>query len=389
MAGDMNIELLLTANSKQSEAGIEAVAAALGALEVKGTQAEQSMLEATVATARARKAAADETLRSDEAMLSMAKEFMAVGEHRAAIERGVSVSRANAAAATRLAAAAEDALARSQTATATAAATADAAHRKALSTLQDEIRARREAAQAERLAAEAAAAAAAAELQAANRRRGINAVHLQQSNAILKAWEDSARAAQSSGEEQYRAGKKAAAGIDSISTQLSRAQSALMLFFEVKQVADFVIGIAKVADEWNNVHARLRLAVQSQREYATAETQLFQIAQRTSSAMAETTTLYARLAEAGHSFNLSQGRILALTQTINQATQLSGAAAESSKAALIQLGQALSSGVLRGDEFNSVMEQAPAWPRPWPKGWVLPRANCAPWRKKASSPRRR
>lgn len=45
--------------------------------------------------------------------------------------------------------------------------------------------------------------------------------------------------------------------------------------------------------------------------------------------------------------------------TVNQAIQLSGASAESGKAALVQLIQGLQSGVLRGEEFNSAMEQAP------------------------------
>src|SRR5690606_13018136 len=50
---------------------------------------------------------------------------------------------------------------------------------------------------------------------------------------------------------------------------------------------------------------------------------------------------------------------LALTESINQAVIISGASAAASDAALTQLIQGLQSGVLRGEEFNSVMEQAP------------------------------
>ena len=46
--------------------------------------------------------------------------------------------------------------------------------------------------------------------------------------------------------------------------------------------------------------------------------------------------------------------------TISKTLAVSGASAESANAALIQLGQAFASGVLRGEELNSVMEQAPA-----------------------------
>ena len=48
-----------------------------------------------------------------------------------------------------------------------------------------------------------------------------------------------------------------------------------------------------------------------------------------------------------------------MTETVSKAVAISGASAESAQAALMQFGQALGSGVFRGDEFNSVMEQTP------------------------------
>ncbi len=54
-----------------------------------------------------------------------------------------------------------------------------------------------------------------------------------------------------------------------------------------------------------------------------------------------------------------QEQALALTETINKAIQVGGGSAASNEAAITQLNQALGSGVLRGDEFNSMMEQSP------------------------------
>lgn len=49
-----------------------------------------------------------------------------------------------------------------------------------------------------------------------------------------------------------------------------------------------------------------------------------------------------------------------LTETVSKAVAISGASAEAADAALVQFGQALASGTLRGEELNSVMEQTPA-----------------------------
>ncbi len=49
-----------------------------------------------------------------------------------------------------------------------------------------------------------------------------------------------------------------------------------------------------------------------------------------------------------------------LTETVSKAVAISGASAQAADAALVQFGQALASGTLRGEELNSVMEQTPA-----------------------------
>ncbi len=73
--------------------------------------------------------------------------------------------------------------------------------------------------------------------------------------------------------------------------------------------------------------------------------------------------LFTRLTQAGKDAGLNTAaatkQSLALTETINQAIQLSGASAQASSAAITQLVQGLQGGALRGDEFNSVMEQSP------------------------------
>jgi tape measure domain-containing protein len=117
--------------------------------------------------------------------------------------------------------------------------------------------------------------------------------------------------------------------------------------------------VADTADSFTNVAAQVRLATGAGAAFDTAFQGVQEIAQRTGASLQNTGTLFARIAQAGREFNLSQGDALALTETINQAVALSGTAAQASDAAITQLIQGLQSGVVRGEEFNSVMEQSP------------------------------
>ena len=62
---------------------------------------------------------------------------------------------------------------------------------------------------------------------------------------------------------------------------------------------------------------------------------------------------------AGDAFDSSR-EIVQFAEQLNKQLALSGASGASAQAAILQLEQGLASGVLRGDELNSVMEQAPA-----------------------------
>lgn len=117
--------------------------------------------------------------------------------------------------------------------------------------------------------------------------------------------------------------------------------------------------LVEVADQYKNLQARLKLAVTSQEEFNRADAALFEIAQKNRAPLAETITLYARLAPSVQALGRSQADVLAATDAIGQAVSLSGASSDAAAGALLQLGQAFASGQLRGEEFNSVIEQTP------------------------------
>lgn len=121
-----------------------------------------------------------------------------------------------------------------------------------------------------------------------------------------------------------------------------------------------VAGLIRLADEAATLNARLRAVTQSEEEFARAQFQTFEIAQRNGVAIRTVSDLYVRLANATKEAGTSQEVLLQLTETITQATQLQGGSVQSAQAAIEQLGQALSSGTLNGDELRSIREQAPA-----------------------------
>lgn len=118
--------------------------------------------------------------------------------------------------------------------------------------------------------------------------------------------------------------------------------------------------IVRAADAMTNLQSRLRLVTGSTAELALAQQSIVNIAQATRQSLEATGDVYFKMAKGAETLGLSQTQVIALTGTISQAVALSGASAESAKAALMQFGQALASGALRGDELNSVMEQTPA-----------------------------
>jgi tape measure domain-containing protein len=122
------------------------------------------------------------------------------------------------------------------------------------------------------------------------------------------------------------------------------------------------VGLAKIAqmsDEYSKLTAQLRLATDSTSEYAQAYADVKRIANTSQSDLAATGSLYASLARATKDLGTSQKGVADITEAVNLGLKISGAGAQESAGAILQLSQAFAAGALRGDEFNSVAESAP------------------------------
>ncbi|MEH6436701.1 tape measure protein [Massilia sp. DD77] len=117
--------------------------------------------------------------------------------------------------------------------------------------------------------------------------------------------------------------------------------------------------LAQLTDQYTKFTAQLQLATTSQREYAQAYADVKRIATTAQADLGATGVLYARIANGTRELGVAQAQVANITETVNLALKVSGATAEESHSAMLQLSQAFASGTLRGAEFNAVNEAAP------------------------------
>jgi len=158
-------------------------------------------------------------------------------------------------------------------------------------------------------------------------------------------------------------------GVETVDRNLQGVRGTLSRMAPLLRTIGGLMGVAvgaqmarqaiQVADAWKGYENRIKLFTSSAKETAEVQERLFKISQRTRSAVGGTVELYQRFSIANKELKLSQEELGRVLETVNQALIISGGSAESANAAIVQLGQGLASGVLRGEELNSVLEQAP------------------------------
>lgn len=137
------------------------------------------------------------------------------------------------------------------------------------------------------------------------------------------------------------------------------AVNALVAAMAAVGVGVSIKGLADAADSYANLSARISIATKDGGDFTSAMAGVHQVALMTNTSLDSTGMLFTKVNDIGKQMGLTQQDSLDLVKTINMAIQTGGGSAASSEAAIVQLTQALQSGVLRGDEFNSIMEQAP------------------------------
>lgn len=117
--------------------------------------------------------------------------------------------------------------------------------------------------------------------------------------------------------------------------------------------------VVEYSQTWIGVQNRIKQVSETYDQFAKQSQAVFQIAQNSQSGLDATAELYQRIAASSGQLGTTQEKVAQVTQNISKAMSASGVSAEAAQGALVQLGQAFASGVLRGQELNSVLEQAP------------------------------
>ncbi|KQR55631.1 tape measure protein [Acidovorax sp. Leaf160] len=162
------------------------------------------------------------------------------------------------------------------------------------------------------------------------------------------------------GEREVETGLRRVSGaMDTVGDSASVLQRAVgglgAAFAGAISVREFV----QAADAVTGLQNQLKLATGGAQQAAAAYTALYDIAQRSRTGFIELGTTFASISTAAADLGVSQQRLLTVTEAIGNAVTISGTGAQAAQAALVQLGQGLASGTLRGEELNSVMEQTP------------------------------
>ncbi|PHM45874.1 tail component [Xenorhabdus mauleonii] len=114
--------------------------------------------------------------------------------------------------------------------------------------------------------------------------------------------------------------------------------------------------LVETADKWTNLNARLKLATQSTTDLTHSQRLLMEMSQKTGTSFEANATVFARSAAPMRALKYASQDIVNMTETLATGLKISGASAAESSSVLIQFSQAMSSGVLRGEEFNAMAE---------------------------------
>lgn len=169
------------------------------------------------------------------------------------------------------------------------------------------------------------------------------------------AMEDVTRSIRQAQEEQERYGetvRRSEGDVGSLASKVGKLVATYATAQTAKAALDY-------SDELANTTARLSLMAREGENVSDINEKIYASANRARSAYDDTADMVAKLGIlAGNAFG-STDEVIMFAEQLNKNFKISGTETTGIQAAMLQLTQAMASGVLRGEEFNSIMEQAP------------------------------
>lgn len=172
-----------------------------------------------------------------------------------------------------------------------------------------------------------------------------------------------------------RDANRAKTSLDSLATSAGRTERAtdgmgrsargagsafagLASFITTASAAAAAAKFVQVADQMTNLESRIKLTMSATQSYTDIQSKLSSIAKNSVASLQDVGTLYARIAPSIERLGGTQRESLAITSALTNALRINGATTAEASSAVIQFSQAMQSGVLRGEEFNALNENA-------------------------------
>ena len=147
--------------------------------------------------------------------------------------------------------------------------------------------------------------------------------------------------------------------VENAVTRMGRAVKGALGGVAIALGAGFsVAGIIRLSDEYTSLINMLKVVEEAQGNVNDTLSKLNGIAERTRAPLNATAKLYQRISVAGAELGASQQDILRFTENVGLALAQQGGGAAQASGALLQLSQAMGGGVVRAEEFNSILEGA-------------------------------
>ncbi|HAY0118109.1 TPA: tape measure protein [Escherichia coli] len=152
-----------------------------------------------------------------------------------------------------------------------------------------------------------------------------------------------------------RGAKRADNSISKLNTTISKLAAAVNVGLLMMAAKRFI----EIADNVKLLRARVSRLSGSLVEAKANFSGILEISKRTGMKIEDTTKLWESLTSALSDSNATSGQILQLTETLQQIGRIGGSSSEEAANALRQLGQSINGGIVRAEEFNSILESMP------------------------------
>lgn len=165
---------------------------------------------------------------------------------------------------------------------------------------------------------------------------------------------------------------KSAARAETGTNKLAGSSAKLGVALAGMVTAGTLMAIQRLSEEFVLLEARVGRLSESSDEASVTYGRLSDIARRTGASLGDTVKLWEALNFTLKDLGGNNDQVIRFTETLQKIGAIGGNSAEEMSNALRQLGQALAGGVVRGEEFNSIIESMPALLREIAAGMGVP-----------------